>query len=54
MSPVQVVAAYRFIELGGGIVRDFEAAPGAPHWHGRCFVCDERHAPDANLEGVAA
>ncbi len=31
-------------QLDGGILRYFEAAPGAPHWLGRCVVFDEREA----------
>ena len=37
-----------------GILRYFEAAPGAPHWRGRCFVFDERLALDEQLQGAAA
>jgi UPF0176 protein len=42
------------LQLDGGILRYLETVPGAPHWQGRCFVFDERHALDADLEGVAA
>ncbi len=45
-------------QLEGGILKYFEETEGAPHWHGDCFVFDERellaptllaaapHAPD--------
>ena len=35
-------------QLDGGVLRYFERMPGAPHWHGRCFVFDGRVslAPD--------
>ena len=42
------------VQLDGGILRYFEAAPGAPHWRGRCFVFDERVALDERLQGQAA
>jgi len=29
-------------QLEGGILRYFEQTEGAPHWHGHCFVFDER------------
>jgi UPF0176 protein len=32
----------RVHQLDGGILRWFEATGSAPHWHGRCFVFDER------------
>jgi UPF0176 protein len=35
------------LQLEGGILRYFEQAAGAPHWHGRCVVFDEREAVDA-------
>jgi UPF0176 protein len=31
------------VQLDGGILRDFEAVPGAPHWRGRCVVFDDRN-----------
>ncbi len=37
------------LQLDGGILRYFEAAPGAPHWRGDCFVFDERTGLDAAL-----
>ena len=42
-------------QLDGGILRYFEAAPGAPHWRGRCVVFDERGAlaPDRSAEAIA-
>jgi UPF0176 protein len=36
-------------QLDGGILKYFEDTDGAPHWHGRCFVFDEREALDADL-----
>lgn len=36
-------------QLDGGILRYLEAVPGARHWHGRCFVFDERESLDAAL-----
>ena len=42
-------------QLDGGILRYFEATPGAPHWRGRCVVFDERGAlaPDRSAEAIA-
>ena len=37
------------LQLDGGILRYFEAAPGAPGWRGDCFVFDEREGLDAGL-----
>lgn len=37
-------------QLDGGILRYLELVPGAPHWHGHCFVFDEREGVDAALE----
>ncbi len=42
------------LQLDGGILRYFEAAPGAPHWRGRCFVFDERNGLDVTLAVSAA
>ncbi len=42
------------LQLDGGILRYFEAAPGAPHWRGDCFVFDERAGLDAGLGESAA
>jgi UPF0176 protein len=39
------------LQLDGGILKYFELEPGAPHFHGRCFVFDEREALDAGLKG---
>lgn len=39
------------LQLDGGILRYFELVPGAPSWHGRCFVFDERGALDTQLQG---
>jgi UPF0176 protein len=38
------------LQLDGGILRYLELAPGAPHWHGRCFVFDERETVGTELE----
>jgi UPF0176 protein len=40
-------------QLDGGILRFLETMPDAPHWHGRCFVFDERESLDSQLQGVA-
>jgi UPF0176 protein len=40
-------------QLDGGILRYLESMPDAPHWHGRCFVFDERESLDPRLQGVA-
>ena len=37
------------LQLDGGILEYFEAVPGAPHFHGDCFVFDGREALDAAL-----
>jgi UPF0176 protein len=39
-------------QLDGGILRYLETMPDAPHWHGRCFVFDERESLDAQLQGL--
>ena len=41
------------LQLDGGILRYFEDAPGAPGWHGRCVVFDERQSLDTALHGEA-
>jgi UPF0176 protein len=41
------------LQLDGGILKYFEHVPGAPHFHGSCFVFDEREALDASLKGAA-
>jgi UPF0176 protein len=41
------------LQLDGGILGYFEAMPGAPHFHGECFVFDERVALDPMLAPVA-
>jgi UPF0176 protein len=40
-------------QLDGGILRYLEVMRDAPHWHGRCFVFDDRESLDAQLRGVA-
>ena len=40
------------VQLDGGILKYFELLPGAPHYHGGCFVFDEREALDASLKGA--
>jgi UPF0176 protein len=41
------------LQLDGGILRYLEQVPGAPHWHGRCFVFDQRESLDAQLQPTA-
>lgn len=41
-------------QLDGGILRYLEQVPGARHWHGRCFVFDQRESLDADLAPSAA
>jgi len=41
-------------QLDGGILRYLETVPEAPHWHGRCFVFDERESLDTRLQGASA
>ena len=36
-------------QLDGGVLRYFETVPDAPHWHGRCFVFDERETIGTDL-----
>lgn len=38
------------LQLEGGILKYFEQVPGAPHYHGSCFVFDEREALDHALD----
>jgi UPF0176 protein len=38
------------LQLDGGILKYFEATGHAPHWHGECFVFDQREALDASLQ----
>ena len=38
------------LQLDGGILKYFEATGSAPHWHGECFVFDEREALDVSLQ----
>jgi UPF0176 protein len=40
------------LQLDGGILRYLEQVPGARHWHGRCFVFDERESLDASLRAA--
>jgi UPF0176 protein len=42
------------LQLDGGILRYLELEPGAPHWHGRCFVFDQRGSLDTQLAPAAA
>ncbi len=37
------------LQLEGGILKYFELEPGAPHYHGDCFVFDEREALKTDL-----
>ena len=41
------------VQLDGGILRYFEEV-GASHWHGHCFVFDEREALATDLRPIAA
>jgi len=41
------------LQLDGGILKYFEQVPGAPHYHGGCFVFDEREALDPELKALA-
>jgi UPF0176 protein len=40
-------------QLDGGILRYFEQTTGAPHWHGECFVFDERGGVAADVGNAA-
>ena len=40
------------LQLDGGILGYFAQVPGAPHWHGRCVVFDERGALDPGLRAA--
>ena len=42
------------LQLDGGILRYLEQQPHAPHWHGRCFVFDQRGSLDTQLAPAAA
>jgi UPF0176 protein len=42
------------LQLDGGILRYLEQQPQAPHWHGRCFVFDQRGSLDTQLAPAAA
>jgi UPF0176 protein len=42
------------LQLDGGILRYLEQVPAARHWHGRCFVFDERESLDAQLAPASA
>ena len=37
------------LQLDGGILKYFETVPQAPHWHGECFVFDDRVTLDTTL-----
>ncbi|HSI48049.1 MAG TPA: sulfurtransferase [Ideonella sp.] len=39
-------------QLEGGILKYFEETEGAPHWHGGCFVFDEREVLDPALQAA--
>ncbi|GAA0746391.1 sulfurtransferase [Ideonella azotifigens] len=39
-------------QLEGGILKYFEETDGAPHWHGGCFVFDEREVLDPTLQAT--
>jgi UPF0176 protein len=36
-------------QLDGGVLRYFEHLPTAPHWHGHCFVFDDRETLGPDL-----
>ena len=36
-------------QLDGGVLRYYERLPEAPHWHGRCFVFDDRETLGPDL-----
>ncbi|MFO1326042.1 MAG: sulfurtransferase [Rubrivivax sp.] len=48
----QVQGLPQVLQLDGGILGYFEQVPGAPHWHGRCVVFDERGALDPTLQAT--
>jgi UPF0176 protein len=50
---MEALGIERSYQLEGGILRYFEQTDGAPHWRGHCFVFDERHTLDAQLESAA-
>lgn len=47
---LQALGVAHVYQLEGGILKYFERTGGAPHWHGRCFVFDQRVALDAQLQ----
>jgi UPF0176 protein len=51
---MQQMGLQHVLQLDGGILRYFEDAPGAPGWHGRCVVFDDRHSLDTQLQGEPA
>jgi UPF0176 protein len=46
---LQAAGVENVLQLDGGILRYFEQVPGARHWHGRCFVFDQRESLDTGL-----
>ena len=49
-GPFMERAGFRqILQLDGGILRYFEQTEDAPHWHGECFVFDQRETLDAAL-----
>jgi UPF0176 protein len=49
---MQDVGMDRVYQLEGGILKYFEEVGGA-HWHGECFVFDERGAVDTSLSALS-
>jgi UPF0176 protein len=46
---LQAAGVEHVLQLDGGILRYLEEVPDARHWHGRCFVFDQRESLDAQL-----
>lgn len=46
---LQEAGVQHAVQLEGGILKYLELE-GQPHWHGECFVFDERAAVDAELQ----
>jgi UPF0176 protein len=50
---MQAMGLQHSYQLEGGILRYFEQTDGAPGWHGRCFVFDEREVLATDLREPA-
>ena len=46
---LQAAGVEHVLQLDGGILRYLEEVHDARHWHGRCFVFDQRESLDAQL-----